>query len=63
MRVAVFSAKSYDIEYLGAAAAGRHELEFLEPRLSAQTAGLATSPIGWCAMMSSLDCSRFQMCS
>ena len=35
MRVAVFSAKSYDVEYLGAAAAGKHELVFLEPRLNA----------------------------
>jgi D-lactate dehydrogenase len=42
MRVAVYSAKSYDVEYLGAAAAGKHDLVFLEPRLNAPTAGLAS---------------------
>jgi D-lactate dehydrogenase len=41
MRVAVFSTKSYDREFLDRANAGRHELRFLEPRLSAETASLA----------------------
>ena len=41
MRVAVFSAKSYDIEYLGAAAAGRHELEFLERERDRRTRHLS----------------------
>ena len=41
MKVAVFSARKYDIEFLSAANHSRHELCFLEPHLSAQTAGLA----------------------
>ena len=42
MRVAVFSTKPYDQEFLAAANAGSgHELAFLEPRLSAETAALA----------------------
>lgn len=41
MRVAVFSTKSHDREYLTAANAGRHELDFLESRLNLETAPLA----------------------
>jgi len=41
MRVAAFSAKAYDREFLDRANAGRHEMRFLEPRLSAETALLA----------------------
>ena len=41
MRVAVFSTKAYDREFLERANADRHELRFLEPRLSAETAPLA----------------------
>lgn len=41
MRVAVFSSKRYDVEFLRAAAEGRHELTFLEPRLDRHTARLA----------------------
>ena len=41
MKVAVFSAKKYDREFLGAANGSRHELQFLEPRLTVETAGLA----------------------
>ncbi len=41
MRVAVFSAKKYDREYLSAAAGGTHELLFFDPRLDETTAGLA----------------------
>jgi len=41
MRVAVFSAKSYDREFLTAAnAEAGHDLTFLEPQLSCETAGL-----------------------
>jgi len=40
MRVAVFSTKSYDREFLDRANSGRHELHYLEPRLSAETAPL-----------------------
>lgn len=41
MKVAVFSTKAYDREFLGRANAGQHELRFFEPRLSAETAPLA----------------------
>src|SRR5689334_16397900 len=42
MRIAVFSAKPYDREFLDAAASGRgHALHYLEPRLTAETARLA----------------------
>ncbi|MGE0879293.1 MAG: 2-hydroxyacid dehydrogenase [Acidimicrobiia bacterium] len=42
MRVAMFSAKAYDRASFGAAnTSGRHSIEFLEPRLDAQTAPLA----------------------
>lgn len=41
MRVAVFSARSYDREYLTSANASRHELHFFEPHLNEQTAALA----------------------
>lgn len=41
MKVAVFSAKKYDIEFLNAANGLRHELQFFEPNLSVETAGLA----------------------
>ncbi len=42
MRVAVFSAKPYDREFLDAAAAGTgHELHYLEARLTPAAAGLA----------------------
>src|SRR5205085_574665 len=42
MRVAVFSTKNYDRQFLQpAAAAANHELAFFEPRLTPQTAVLA----------------------
>ena len=41
MKIAVFSAKKYDREFLSAANAARHELHFFEPHLSEETAGLA----------------------
>lgn len=41
MKVAVFSAKRYDIEFLNAANNSRHELHFFEPHLNEHTAGLA----------------------
>lgn len=41
MKVAIFSAKNYDREFLEAANASRHELQFFEPRLSTETASLA----------------------
>jgi D-lactate dehydrogenase len=41
MKVVVFSTKPYDRSFLGAANGGRHELVFLEPHLSLDTAPLA----------------------
>ncbi len=41
MKIAVFSAKKYDREFLSAANGSRHELRFFEPHLSEETAGLA----------------------
>lgn len=40
MKVAVFSARNYDREFLETANASRHELHFFEPHLSEQTARL-----------------------
>ncbi len=41
MKIAIFSAKKYDREFLSAANASRHELRFFEPHLNEETAGLA----------------------
>ena len=41
MKVAVFSTKPYDRRFFDEANAGRHELRYLEPRLTAETARLA----------------------
>jgi D-lactate dehydrogenase len=41
MKVAVFSARNYDREFLTAANVSRHDLYFFEPHLSKETAGLA----------------------
>ena len=41
MRVAVYSTKPYDRQFLDAANAGRHDLHYLDCRLSAATAALA----------------------
>jgi D-lactate dehydrogenase len=41
MKVAVFSTKAYDREFLGAANASHHALQFFEPQLNAKTASLA----------------------
>jgi D-lactate dehydrogenase len=40
VKVAVFSAKKYDREFLSAANGSRHKLRFFEPHLSEETAGL-----------------------
>jgi D-lactate dehydrogenase len=42
MKVAIFSAKKYDREFLSEANASHHELRFFEPHLNEETAGLAT---------------------
>ena len=41
MKIAVFSTRSYDREFLSAANVSRHELHFFEPHLSEETASLA----------------------
>jgi D-lactate dehydrogenase len=41
MKVAVFSARNYDREFLSAANAARHEIHFFEPHLNETTANLA----------------------
>ena len=41
MKVAIFSAKKYDREFLSTANASRHELRFFEPHLNEESAGLA----------------------
>ncbi|SCL28436.1 D-lactate dehydrogenase [Micromonospora nigra] len=52
MRVAVFSTKPYDRDFLSAAnAADGHDLTFLEPRLSPQTASLAAGAEAVCAFV------------
>jgi D-lactate dehydrogenase len=43
MKVAIFSAKKYDLEFLGAANDSRHELRFFEPQLNEETVGLAAA--------------------
>jgi len=42
VKVAIFSAKKYDREFLNAANDSRHELRFFEPHLNEETIGLAT---------------------
>lgn len=41
MKVAVYSARAYDRQFLGAANAGRHELRYLDCRLTVATTALA----------------------
>ncbi|MDP8929951.1 MAG: 2-hydroxyacid dehydrogenase, partial [Actinomycetota bacterium] len=53
MKVAVFSAKDYDEEFLRAANEGHsHDLIFLEPRLTVSTVPLATGCEAVCAFVS-----------
>jgi len=42
VKVAVFSVKNYDREFLNAANGPLHELHFFEPQLNEETVGLAT---------------------
>ena len=52
MRVAVFSTKPYDRQFLDAAnASTRHELAYLEPRLTIETAALARGVTAVCAFV------------
>lgn len=46
MRIAVFSSKRHDTEFLGQAnVEGRHDLVFLEPGLNPTTASLRPGPV------------------
>lgn len=51
MRVAVFSAKPYDVRFLEAANGGRHELAFIDARLLPATAALARGCDAVCAFV------------
>lgn len=48
MQVAVFSAKPYDRQFLDRANAGRHDLRYLEARLTAATAPFAQGAAAVC---------------
>jgi D-lactate dehydrogenase len=49
MKIAVFSTKAYDRRFLDAAAGGQHALDYIEARLSLQTAPLARGAGAVCA--------------
>lgn len=52
MRVAIYSTKPYDMQFLAAANVGHgHDLVFLEPRLSLETAPLAAGADAVCAFV------------
>jgi D-lactate dehydrogenase len=51
LKVAVFSAKNYDREFLNAANGSRHELHFFEPHLNTETAGLAEGSDAVCVFV------------
>jgi D-lactate dehydrogenase len=51
MKIAVFSAKKYDREFLNAANGARHELRFFEPHLNEETVGLATGSQAVCVFV------------
>ncbi len=51
MKVAVFSTKAYDRDYLAAANAGRHQLDFIEAPLNTQTVRLAQDADAVCCFV------------
>jgi D-lactate dehydrogenase len=51
MKVAIFSTKPYDRRFLEASNDGRHDLVFLEPHLTAETAPLARGADAVCAFV------------
>src|SRR5215472_3365001 len=51
VRVAIFSTKKYDREFLSAANGSRHELRFFEPHLNEETVGLATGSQAVCVFV------------
>ncbi|ALK09723.1 2-hydroxyacid dehydrogenase [Blastochloris viridis] len=61
MQVAVFSTKPYDRRFLDTANGGRHRLRYLDARLSAETAPLATGADAVCAFVNDeLDAETLQ---
>ncbi len=62
MKIAVFSAKRYDREFLEAAAGGAHVLRFFEPHLSQETASLTAGFDVICAFVNdTLDAGVLEM--
>ena len=51
MKVAIFSAKKYDREFLAAANASHHQLRFFEPHLNEETIGLAAESDAVCVFV------------
>src|SRR5215467_223091 len=51
MKVAIFSTKNYDREFLGDANASRHELRFFEPHLNEETVALASGSEAVCVFV------------
>lgn len=58
MRVAVFSTKRHDREYLAAANGGSHQLNFLESRLNEETAPLAAGAPAVCLFVNDVASDR-----
>jgi D-lactate dehydrogenase len=54
VKIAVFSTKSYDRQFLQAAAEGRHVLRFLEPRLNPETVQLAAGHEAVCVFVNDI---------
>ena len=54
MKVAIFSARNYDREFLSAANAARHEIRFFEPHLNEETVGLAAGFGAVCVFVNDL---------
>jgi D-lactate dehydrogenase len=54
VKVAIFSVKKYDREFLNVASGSRHELRFFEPYLSEETAGLAAGFDAVCVFVNDL---------
>ncbi len=54
MKVAIFSTKSYDHEFLSAANNARHDLQFFEPRLTEETVSLAAGFAAVCVFVNDL---------
>ena len=51
VKVAVFSAKKYDREFLSAANGSRHELRFFESHLNETTASLALGSVRFACLL------------